>query len=206
MRETCARVLAAALMTGAIATALGLPAAFDSAREPGRGLTAPPSSLQRTVRVPAIVARERPARAERLEIAIGVRPPAAQPRIVRHVANRGAVAVTQSGPRPTNTPATPPAPETRELASTTPPPAAPPTPGPSPRVEDDKSKKGKGHGKGHANKAKAKDVSASTGATEPPAGAGQTAAPPPTEPQGEAEKQKEHGHEKEKGNGHGQKD
>src|SRR5918994_5106546 len=56
MRETCARVLAAALMTGAIATAMGLPTVFESGGDPGRRFTAPPSSLQRSVSSPAFLA------------------------------------------------------------------------------------------------------------------------------------------------------
>src|SRR6266545_4163721 len=128
MRETCARVLAAALMTGAIATALGLPAAFDSALEPGRGLTAPPSSLQRTVHVPAVAASERSARSERLVAALSIRPSAARP-LGRHVTSPGTLSRTRFNPPPAAAPSAPPAPEpapgpaaepeTRELASGT---------------------------------------------------------------------------------------
>src|SRR5512133_2774513 len=52
MSSTCARVLAAALMTGTIAAALALPGLVGD--RPGRpdALTAPPSSLERVVRVP----------------------------------------------------------------------------------------------------------------------------------------------------------
>ena len=53
MRETCARVLAAALMTGAIGFALAMPAIFATAHDAGRSLTAPPSFLQRSVHVVA---------------------------------------------------------------------------------------------------------------------------------------------------------
>ena len=51
MRETCARVLAAALMTGAIATVVGMSALFDTPTEVSRPIAAPPSLLQRSVRV-----------------------------------------------------------------------------------------------------------------------------------------------------------
>ena len=51
MRETCARVLAAALMTGAIATVVGMSALFDTRTEVSRPIAAPPSLLQRSVRV-----------------------------------------------------------------------------------------------------------------------------------------------------------
>jgi len=56
MRETCARVLAAALMTGAIAAVVAMSALFDMSVEAGRPITAPPSSLQRSVRVVALPA------------------------------------------------------------------------------------------------------------------------------------------------------
>jgi hypothetical protein len=65
MRETCARVLAAALMTGAIAFAVGMPALFGTAEDFGRSLTAPPSSLRRTVRAPAFSAQARTPTVER---------------------------------------------------------------------------------------------------------------------------------------------
>jgi hypothetical protein len=53
MRETCARVLAAALMTGAIATVVGMSALFQMPTGPDRPIAAPPSSLQRSVRLQA---------------------------------------------------------------------------------------------------------------------------------------------------------
>ena len=51
MRETGARVLAAALMTGAIGFALAMPALLGTAHDAARVLTSPPSSLQRSVHV-----------------------------------------------------------------------------------------------------------------------------------------------------------
>ena len=51
MRETCARVLAAALMTGAIATVVAMSALLGAPGEAGRRLAAPPSSLKRSVPV-----------------------------------------------------------------------------------------------------------------------------------------------------------
>jgi hypothetical protein len=60
MRETCARVLAAALMTGAIATVVGMSALFDTPSEPWRPISAPPSSLQRSVRIQAAAVHRRP--------------------------------------------------------------------------------------------------------------------------------------------------
>ncbi|MDX6401296.1 MAG: hypothetical protein QOF27_1902, partial [Gaiellaceae bacterium] len=49
MREKSARVLAAALLTGAIAFATAMPALFGAPHETEQLLTAPPSSLQRAV-------------------------------------------------------------------------------------------------------------------------------------------------------------
>ncbi|TML05499.1 MAG: hypothetical protein E6G36_02525 [Actinobacteria bacterium] len=66
MRETCARVLAAALMTGAIATVVAMSALFDTPQEVGRALTAPPSSLQRSVGVEVPAAPRHAPAAERL--------------------------------------------------------------------------------------------------------------------------------------------
>jgi hypothetical protein len=51
MRETCARVLAAALLTGAIATVVAMAAHLNGPSEAGTRLAVPPSSLQRTVRL-----------------------------------------------------------------------------------------------------------------------------------------------------------
>ena len=111
MRETCARVLAAALMTGAIATALGLPALFGSAQEVGRGLVTPPSSHQRSVRVPALAAPPRPVRAERLVRAQSVKPARARtrPAVVRTPARRRVV--LKPAPAPAPQPEPEPAPE-----------------------------------------------------------------------------------------------
>ena len=53
MRETCARVLAAALLTGAIATVVAMAAHLNGPSEAGMRLAVPPSSLQRTVRLTA---------------------------------------------------------------------------------------------------------------------------------------------------------
>jgi len=54
MREKCARVLVAALMTGAIGFALAMPAIFGTTHNAGRSVTAPPSSLQRSVHLSLI--------------------------------------------------------------------------------------------------------------------------------------------------------
>jgi hypothetical protein len=56
MRATCARVLAAALLTAAISTVVGMSALFDTPSEAGRPIAAPPSKLQRSVRLTAHLA------------------------------------------------------------------------------------------------------------------------------------------------------
>jgi hypothetical protein len=76
MRETFARVLAAALMTGAIATVVGMSALFEMPSEPGRPIAAPPSSLQRSVRLEAQPAPPRRTRATRLQTAHPISSPA----------------------------------------------------------------------------------------------------------------------------------
>jgi hypothetical protein len=168
MRETCARALAAALMTAAIATAVGLPAAFESASPRERGLTAPPSSLQRTVRVPAGTVRERahhtlrPAfhQSRRASVTTGTRNVrhVLAPRVVTsrsHSApSRGPAPAPQ--PQPTPAPAGAPPPvetpvaapastdTTRELTSTTPAPAVEPKAPPPPVTDESEPEKDKG--------------------------------------------------------------
>src|SRR6476660_9541864 len=53
MRETCARVLAAALMTGAIAIVVGMAAHLGAPSRLGGPIAVPPSTLQRTIRLTA---------------------------------------------------------------------------------------------------------------------------------------------------------
>jgi hypothetical protein len=217
MRETCARVLAAALMTGAIAFALGAPALFESPRDESRALTAPPSSLQRSVRVPAPSAPARPVRAERLVAALSVRPPATRPAVVRIEPSHAAVRAPRSKPRPATggrspapAPQPPPEPGTRELTSTTPEPALPaPTPTPTasaPAAEEDGDGKHKPKRKG---KAKGKAQVQETGpVAEVPAAVSPaeiTPVAPAAQPEQEADG-KEHGPGKDKGHGHGHRD
>src|SRR5438874_9322163 len=54
--RVCARVLAAALMTGAIAAALSFPALVGQGPGRQRVLAAPPSAHERTLRLPALAA------------------------------------------------------------------------------------------------------------------------------------------------------
>ena len=74
--RVCARVLAAALMMGAVGVALAFPALFPPGNEEHRSLVAPPSSQQRTLRLPAVhhparhvtVSRERSTVARRTRV------------------------------------------------------------------------------------------------------------------------------------------
>src|SRR6266849_4559388 len=152
MRENGARVLVAALMTGAIAFALAMPAVFGtSAQDAVRSLTSPPSSLQRSVHVVA-AALPRPLRAGRLEPThsiAGAVPASTVPTFGRHHDSTAASvpkAASQPAPRPIPQPA--PTSDTRVLASATP--AAPVV---RPAASEARSSHGKGKGKGR-NKSK----------------------------------------------------
>jgi len=208
MRETCARVLAAALMTGAIASVVAMSALLNTPRDDGYALTTPPSSLQRSVRVPALAAPPRPVRAERLVTALSVQTPVARPVVVKPATTRGAVRSPRSNPKPVPTgPAAPeqPEPPTRELAATTPPPEVQPAAqAPSPQASTgSKPSKGKGKSKG-SGKGKDKDQGSDAGQTAPAAAPVQAAPPPAsdTAPQDQAEPAQDHGHGNGQGNGH----
>jgi hypothetical protein len=215
MRETCARVLAAALMTGAIATAMGLPTVFESGGDPGRRFTAPPSSLQRSVSSPAFLAPAHLPRADQ-------RPATALARATGPQVGPSPTSPTQAGkPRPAGTgkspvpapepkpqpapepsPAPAPAPATRDLASSTPAPA--PTTAPEPEHGKKKSK-GKDSGKG---KAKGIERPAEPAvASPPPAGECEDPAPPAEPEQEPADDGQGHGKKNDKGDDkdHGEK-
>jgi hypothetical protein len=151
MREKCARVLAAALMTGAIGFALAMPAFFGSARDASRSPTAPPSSLQRSVHLVAS-ALSRPARAEpavRLAVirshSVRTSIPVASPSS-RHSSTTGR---SKPNTQPDTKPA--PAPAGRQLANDTVPArvVSPPAPTQPEQGSGDGPGKGKGKGKGH---------------------------------------------------------
>ena len=156
MRETCARVLAAALMTGAIAAVVAMSALFDTPQGGGGALTAPPSSLQRSVRVEVPPAPRHPPVAERLTsaqtrtstpirrvivsaqvvrrtIVVGHRRP---PRRQLAAVRPKPAAVMHPAPAPVPTPAPASAP-----AAATPPPAS----------SDDHPSQGNGNGNGNGN-------------------------------------------------------
>jgi hypothetical protein len=115
MRETCARVLAAALMTGAIATVVGMSALFGTPTEAGRPIAAPPSAPQRSVRIEVTPAPHRK-RVERINTARPVSAPARPVVVARRV-----TIVRKQRSRPSH----------RNLASTQPKPLAP-APAPAP--------------------------------------------------------------------------
>ena len=207
MRETCARVLAAALMTGAIGFALAMPAIFETARKAGRSLTTPPSFLQRSVHVVAS-APSGSARGGRLEgtqpvqpasltaaAASGSTPNGSTPAYGRHSLRAG-----RSGAGPKRAPKPAPKPEpkpipavpARELASTTPTAVvSPPAPPQAPADHKGKGKKGKQRVK---SKGKPPNVSQSPVAAPTPQPAN---ASPTTE--GETDHGNNKGEDKDKG-------
>jgi hypothetical protein len=161
MRETCARVLAAALMTGAIATVVGMSALFDTPGEVDRALTVPPSSQLRSVRVEVPPAPPRAPAVVRLAIAHPTRTASVRPAILtRRLVVRRTFVARRTRPRrqlaavqPKPTPATQPAPAPEPQTA---PPPAPPAPGRSgkeqPKVGaggDHADQHDGGHGQGH---------------------------------------------------------
>ena len=203
MREKSARVLAAALLTGAIAFATAMPALFGAPREAGQSLTAPPSSLQRSVHAVPSTRLSEPMGAERLA---GVRSPVAT-NLGRLASSRGvgsdqrlrpaSAGHSKPGgtpkppptPRPTPTPTPTPTPrptpaptpakppDTRELAAA---PAAPTPATPTPDPALPHQGKGKGHGKEKVKAKRDKDKSGKDKGDCPPAAQTPVAAPPVT--------------------------
>ena len=165
MRETCARVLAAALMTGAIGFALAMPAIFETAHKAaGRSLTAPPSSLQRSVHMVAS-APSLSARDGRLEGTQPIQQASFLPAGRSGSARNGNIPASgrqssradrsERAPKPAPKPTPAPAPATRELADTTPAAAASPPAPSQPAASPAGTGKGKKKAKQHAkNKGK----------------------------------------------------
>jgi hypothetical protein len=208
MREKCARVLAAALMTAAIGFALAMPAIFETAQKADRSLTAPPSFLQRSVHVvasaPSLAARD-----GRLDGTQPVQSASAlaadrsgstgngTPASSRH-SSRAGRAEPNPKPAPKPRPAPAPASPTRELADTTPPTAvSPPVPS-QPAASPGGKGKGKKRAKQH-DKSKGKPTATPT----PPVAA---ATPPPANESPATEGAKDHGHDKGKDNAKGKGD
>ncbi len=190
MRETCARVLTAALMTGAIGFALAMPAFFGTTQDVGRSLTAPPSSLQRSVHLVAS-APSRPAHAEPAVRVAAVRFDSTRTSIP--ASSRHSTTAGRSKPDPKPAPKSEPAPAGRELATTTPAPAvSPPAPTQPAQSSGDGPGKGKGKGKRHDKDKTGKAPEAE----QPPVPA---TTPPPAKESQTPEGEKDHGH----GNGKG---
>lgn len=211
MRETCARALAAALMTAAMAFVLAVPAVFEPTHDTGRRLTAPPSSAGRSVRVPALQAAARPERAERRALTRRIRLPVVHPNAVPgHARITRPASRTAGGGRsapPTATPQPVPRPETRELTSTTPESTAePPAPAPGSVMPvstdtppaDTHPGKGKALAKGHD-----KAAAPAHAETAPPEPADAPPAPAPAEaPESAPQPSDDHGHDKGHAYGH----
>jgi hypothetical protein len=147
MRETCARVLAAALMTGAIATVVAMSALFEMPTGPARPIAAPPSSLQRSIVFKVQPVRPHRARAIRLENAHQISKPAPRVVVARHLVTTSAPRVrpqprqlAAAAPKPTPAPAVVPPAQT---------PAATPTPVAAVPADKHDSDKEHDHGQGH---------------------------------------------------------
>jgi hypothetical protein len=164
MRETCARVLAAALMTGAIATVVAMSALSGATGEAGRSFAAPPASLKRSVPV-VQVTTPRPGSIGRhaRSNSVGPRPVAVSRRLVvlRHWSPPRQLAAAkpkpkpapaQPAPAPTPTPAPEPTPPTVEAAQLveTPQPAAPAGDQGQQQGKSDDANGDHGNGRGHA--------------------------------------------------------
>jgi len=154
MRETCARVLAAALMTGAIAAVVAMSALFDTPQRGGGALTAPPSSLQRSVRVEVPPAPRHPPVAERLTSArTTTSTPLRRVIVSAHVVRRTIVVRHRHAPRrqlaavrPKPAPVVQPAPAP---APTSTPASAPASATPPPAPSDDDPSQGNRNGNGN---------------------------------------------------------
>lgn len=152
MRETCARVLAAALLTGAIATVVGIAALVDTPREPAHSIAAPPSTVDRSVRLaarPLPHHRRIPARLVTTHTSYRApRPPVVTDRLVvghlhhaRQRPHQRQLAAVPA-PAPAAAPTPPPAPAPAPPAASTPKDSDPVVPDTSPGPGN--------HGRGHA--------------------------------------------------------
>jgi len=162
MRETCARVLAAALMTGAIATVVAMSALSGATGEAGRSFAAPPSSLKRSVPVVQVTTpRPRSIGPAARSNSAGPRPVVVSRRLVvlRHWSPPRQLAAAKPKPKPapaspaaTPTPAPEPAPPTVEAAQLveTPQPAAPASEQGQQQGKSDDANGDHGNGRGHA--------------------------------------------------------
>jgi outer membrane biosynthesis protein TonB len=227
MREKCARVLAAALMTGAIGFALAMPALFGTGHDADRSLTAPPSFLQRSVHVVAS-APSRSAGTGRLDksnlilsgvfLSVGRSGATANggnPASTRHPDRAGGSKVSKPPPKPAPKPTTPsPTPTPAPTPAPVPAPAPAPAPvpdtrglansttpaavaAPAPSRPAENTKGGNGKGKG---KAKGHDKNKDKGGkgAEPTQAAAPAATPQPANESPPTEGGKDHGRDKDK--------
>src|SRR4029077_15860230 len=135
MRATCARVLAAALLTAAISTVVGMSALFGTPSEAGRPIAAPPSKLQRSVR---LTARPEPPHGQSTAQLVTTHTNRPAPSARTEVITRSLVVVRKRKPAHRSA--------GRQLTDVkpSPEPAAAPTAQPAPQAD------GSGHGRGHA--------------------------------------------------------
>ena len=160
MRETCARVLAAALMTGAIATVVAMSALFETPGGLSRPIAAPPSSLHRSVSLAAQRARPHPKTVARLRASRPVNRPTRPVILTRSLV---VVRTHRADPPPRRLASTKPStkPKHKPLAASAPPaqPAAPQPPAlpaaqaaPPAKAEDDQQHESdEEHGNGNGD-------------------------------------------------------
>lgn len=149
MRETCLRVLAAGLMTGAIAAVVGMSTLVATPSVPGPPIAASPSSLGHAVRihVPAAPPRRRTVTRVRAaqRISTPPRPAAIKRRVVSiHTSSPSRRLASKRQPVPPPTPATqtaPPATPASDTAQVEAPVQTPPA--------DSDEQKNNGHAYGH---------------------------------------------------------
>ena len=141
MRATCARVLAAALLTAAISTVVGMSALFGTPSEAGRPIAAPPSKLQRSVRLTAHPEPPHRQDTARLVTAHTNRP---APSVRAEVITRSLVVVRKRKHAHRSEP--------RQLTDVKPAsePAPAPPAQPTPQADGNDLRPGNGHGRGHA--------------------------------------------------------
>jgi periplasmic protein TonB len=152
MRETCARVLAAALLTAAIATVVGMSTLLGTPSQAGPRIAAPPPALERSVRLTALPKPKQPPRPARLVTTdttyVRPRPEVVRRSLVlvrRHPVRRPAPGRQLAAAKPEPAPTTPPDPP----APAQPAPAAPAQA--DDQRDDDGGDRGKEHGRGHGH-------------------------------------------------------
>src|SRR5919198_384920 len=145
--RVCARVLAAALMTGGIASALALPALVGQPGEAQHGLSAPPVSHGRTLHLPSLsgtstasgVGRPKRTVSRPAALASAAIPARSSGVVSKQVSSapRSTPPARKPAPAPSPSPAPKPPPtEERQFASEPPPSQPAATPPPSPPAGD----------------------------------------------------------------------